>query len=39
VLQFHPAASHYKNMMPFCLHLWRKRGENEELPPGILVAP
>ena len=39
VVQFHPKKSDYKNVHPFCLHLWKKKGEDMELPPEILVAP
>jgi hypothetical protein len=39
VLQFHPKKSEYKNMHPFCLHLWRDVTKEYELPPSIYVAP
>lgn len=39
VLQFHPKASEYKNVHPGCLHLWKKGGQEHELPPSIMVAP
>ena len=38
VMQYHPPASEYVNNHPHCLHLWRKCGENPELPPSILVG-
>lgn len=37
VLQFHPAKKDYVNQHPFCLHLWKKIGENAELPPKEFV--
>jgi len=37
VMQFHPKKSEYINNHPYCLHLWRKRGENFKLPPSILI--
>lgn len=37
VIQFHPAKKFYKNIHPFCLHLWRRSGENFELPEQLLV--
>lgn len=37
VLQFHPKKSKYVNIMPNCLHLWRKRGVNHELPPADAI--
>lgn len=37
VLQFHPPKSDYINDHPYVLHLWRKHGENYELPPAIMV--
>lgn len=37
VLQFHPPDSQYVNAHPNCLHLWRKCGQNAELPPTIMV--
>ena len=33
VIQFHPKRSHYKNDHPYCLHLWKRRGVDYELPP------
>jgi len=39
VVQYHPKKSEYKNCHPHCLHLWKKRGNEIELPPSILVAP
>lgn len=38
VAQYHPAASEYVNTHPYCLHLWRKIGDNIELPPKELVG-
>lgn len=37
VLQFHPQRSHYVNIHPNCLHLWRQVGVNHPLPPQVLV--
>ena len=37
VVQFHPKKSEYKNLHPYCLHLWRKCGEDFELPPREYV--
>lgn len=37
VLEFHPEQTKYINKMPYCLHLWRKIGENHELPPDMYV--
>lgn len=38
VLQFHPKKSEYVNNHPFCLHLWKKQGEECELPPSIFTG-
>jgi len=32
VIQFHPKKSNYKNVMPFCLHLWKKIDHNFDPP-------
>ena len=37
VIQFHPKKSKYANRSPFCLHLWRKEGQEHELPPDECV--
>lgn len=37
VIQFHPPENEYINNHPFCLHLWKKKGEFD-LPPSILVG-
>lgn len=37
VVQFHPAKPFYVNLHPNVLHLWRKVGQNAELPPMDLV--
>lgn len=39
VIQFHPKKSQYKNMHPYCLHMWRDTTKEYELPPSIYVAP
>lgn len=36
-VQYHPPRSEYVNIHQYCLHLWRKGGENPELPPKIFV--
>lgn len=38
VIQFHPKKAKYINAMPYCLHLWKKIGEDYELPPSELLA-
>lgn len=38
VIQFHPKASEYVDNHPYCLHLWRKQGQEHELPPSILTG-
>ena len=37
VVQFHPRKEDYVNIHPFCLHLWRKVGQDFETPPKIYV--
>lgn len=37
VVQYHPPKSEYVNIHPYCLHLWRKCGQNVELPPKGFV--
>lgn len=37
VVQFHPQEVAYVNIHPHVLHLWKKQGEEYELPPSILV--
>ena len=37
VVQFHPRADRHVNLSPFCLHIWKKVGEEFELPPTGLV--
>jgi len=37
VLQFHPKKTEYKNVHKYCLHLWRRCGENYELPNRLLI--
>ena len=39
VIQFHPKKAAYVNCHPHCLHLWKKRGAEHELPPMGLVGP
>lgn len=38
VIQFHPAESEYVNNYPYCLHLWKKKGEQPEFPPWWMVG-
>lgn len=38
VVQFHPKKSEYKNLHPYCLHLFKHK-DGHVLPPSILVAP
>jgi len=37
VMQLHPPRSVYKNLHPFCLHLWRPQHEPIPLPPPRFV--
>lgn len=37
VVQFHPKKSEYVNTHKYCLHLWRKKNTDFELPPKYLV--
>lgn len=37
VVQYHPKKSEYVNCCETCLHLWRKCGQDFELPPQIFV--
>lgn len=37
VVQFHPRSSEYVNQHENCLHLWKKRDSEYELPPIIYV--
>lgn len=37
VIQFHPPQSMYINVHPRCLHLWRNKNQEIELPPIIMV--
>ena len=38
VIQFHPPETDYVNNHPYCLHLWRKIGEEFEIPKSYLVG-
>ena len=38
VVQFHPKKSEYVNVHPYCLHLWKKEGEDWLLPPRELIG-
>ena len=38
VLQFHPERSEYRNIHPFCLHMWRHKQANHPLPPRELIG-
>ncbi len=37
VMQLHPPLSNYKNLHPYCLHLWRPHHDKIPMPPLILV--
>lgn len=37
VIQYHPPKSQYKNVHPFCLHLWRPQNEAIPMPPEFMV--
>jgi hypothetical protein len=37
VIQFHPPRSRYKNVHPYCLHLWRNNKVETATPPLLLV--
>ena len=36
-VQYHPRESEYVNRHPYCLHIWRKCGEDFETPPMAFV--
>lgn len=36
-VQYHPRKSEYVNIHPYCLHIWRKCGEDFETPPKVFV--
>lgn len=38
VIQFHPKKSEYVNIHPHCLHLWKMKGADYDLPPSILLG-
>lgn len=38
VIQFHPKKSAHVNNHAYCLHMWKKRGVDHELPPEILIG-
>lgn len=38
VMQLHPPKSHYVNLHPFCLHLWRHHSTPIPVPSSILVG-
>jgi len=37
IVQFHPKKSDYKNLHPNCLHMWKNKKIDYELPPTDLV--
>lgn len=37
VVQYHPPKSEYVNFHPYCLHLWRRIGEEYPMPPKNFV--
>ena len=39
VIQYHPKESEYINCHPYCLHLWKKQGQEYELPPSFMIGP
>lgn len=39
VVQFHPRTSEYRNLHPYCLHLWRAQGITFPTPDPLMVAP
>lgn len=38
VIQYHPKKSEYRNVHPYCLHMWKKQGHEFELPPTAMVG-
>lgn len=38
VVQFHPPKSQYRNVHPYCLHMWRRVGSNFETPPTWMIG-
>lgn len=38
VVQFHPRRDQYVNCHEFCLHMWKQRKEQYELPPRNLIG-
>lgn len=38
VVQYHPAASEYRNLHPYCLHLWRPTDAELPVPPAAFIA-
>lgn len=38
VLQFHPRKDQYRNVHPYCLHMWRHKQTNHVLPPRELIG-
>lgn len=38
VIQFHPKDAEHVNNHPYCLHLWKRTGEEHELPPALMVG-
>ncbi len=38
VMQFHPRRDAHIDLHPYCLHMWRRVGQEPELPPSILVG-
>jgi hypothetical protein len=38
VIQFHPKESDYVNLCQNCLHLWKKQGQEHELPTTWMVG-
>ena len=39
VIQFHPSKKDYVNYHPHTLHLWKRQGQEYELPPWWMIGP
>lgn len=37
VLQFHPPKSEYVNLHPFCLHMWKQVGVDNQTPEAWMI--
>lgn len=36
-LQFHPPKSEYVNLHPFCLHMWKQVGVDNQTPEAWMI--